>query len=113
MMGYVITVGLFAALSTFQVVCGIDGLTSWTGIVSSNFLEPLFISNRFDSIEIGPQFDPMRHCRLKPSQFITRIIFTFAAKFDSPFSCTSKHLAFLARRQPLVRPASIALALFY
>jgi hypothetical protein len=65
MFGYVITAGLFAALSTFQVVCGIDDLAPWAGKVSSNFLEPLFISNRFDSFKIDPKLDPMRHCRLK------------------------------------------------
>jgi len=102
MFGYVITAGLFAALSTFQVVCGIDGLASWTGIVSSNFLEPLLISNRFDPFQIDPKLDPMRHCRLKPFQLITRILFTFAAKVDAPFCRASGHSAFLTIRQPFV-----------
>jgi hypothetical protein len=112
MFGYVITAGLFAALSTFQVVCGIDDLTAWAGIVSSNFLEPLFIPNRVDSLKIGPKLDTMRHCRLKPFQLITGILFTLAAKFDAPFCCTSGHPALFAIRQPFVGPASIALALF-
>lgn len=113
MIGYVITAGLFAALSTFQVVGGIEGLASWTGVVFLNFLEPLFIPDWFDSFKIDPEFDPVRHCRLKLFQVIAGIFFTFAAKVDIPLSCTSKHLAFLTIRQPLVRPASIALALFY
>jgi hypothetical protein len=52
--GYVIAARLFAALSTFQVVGGIDDLAPWTGIVSPNFLEPLFITNRFDSFKVDP-----------------------------------------------------------
>ena len=63
--GYVIAARRFAALSTFQVVGGIEGLASWAGIVSSNFLEPLFIPNKLDSFKIDPELDPMRHCRLK------------------------------------------------
>jgi len=110
--GYVIAARLFAALSTFQVVGGIDDLAPWAGIVSPNFLEPLFITNRLDSFKIDPKLDPMRHCRLKLFQVIAGILFTFAAKVDASFSCASEHLAFLAIRQPLVRPASIALALF-
>jgi hypothetical protein len=85
MFGDVITTGLFAALSTFQVVCGIDDLAARAGIVSSNFPEPSFIPNRLDSFKIGPKFDPMRHRRLKPFKFITGIRFTLAAKFDAPF----------------------------
>ena len=63
--GYVGATRFFAALSTFQVVGGIEGLASWTGIVSLDFLEPLFIANRLDPIEIDPEIDPMWHCRLK------------------------------------------------
>jgi hypothetical protein len=110
--GYIIAARLFAALSTFQVIGGIDDLATWAGIVSPNFLEPLFITNRLDSFKIDQQLDPMRHCRLKLFQVIAWILFTFAAKADASFSCASEHLAFLAIRQPLVRPASIALALF-
>ena len=113
MIGYVITAGLFTALSTFQVVGGIEGLASWTGIVFFNFLEPLFIPNRLDSSKVNPEFDTVRHCRLKLFQVIAGIFFTFAAKVDVPISCTSKHLAFLTIGQPLVRTASIALALFF
>ena len=112
MIGYVITAGLFAALSTFKVVSGIDGLASWTGVVFLNFLEPLFIPKRLDPSEVDPEFDPMRHCRLKLFHVIAGILFTFTAKVDTSFSCTSKHLAFLTIGQPLVRTASIALALF-
>jgi hypothetical protein len=63
--GYVTAARLFTALSTFQVVGGIDDLASWAGIAFSNLLEPLFIANRLDSFKIDPQLDPMRHCRLK------------------------------------------------
>jgi hypothetical protein len=112
MFGYVITAGLFAALSTFQIVGGIDDLAPWAGIISPNFLEPLFITNRLDSFKIDPKLDPMRHCRLKLFQVIAGILFTFAAKVDASFSRASEHLAFLTIRQPLVRPASIAFALF-
>ena len=62
--GYVNAAWLFTALSTFQVVGGIDALASWAGIVFPNFLQPLFIANRFDSFKIDPKLDPMRHCRL-------------------------------------------------
>jgi hypothetical protein len=110
--GYVIATGIFAALSTFQVVGGIDGLAPWAGIVFSNFLEPFFITNRLDSFKIDPELDPMRHFRLESFQVIAGILFTFAAKVDASLSCASGHLAFLAIGQPFVRPASIALALF-
>jgi hypothetical protein len=110
--GYVIAARLFAAFSTFQVVGGIDDFASWAGIVFPNFLEPLFITNRLDSFKIDPKLDPMRHCRLKPFQVIAGIFFTFAAKVDASYSCAREHLAFLAIRRPLVRPTSIALALF-
>jgi|GEM_PF-2114704 len=112
MFGYVIAAGLFAALSTFQVVGGIDDLAAWAGIVTPHFLEPLFITNRLDSFKIDPQLDAVRHCRLKLFQVIAGIFFTFAAKVDASFSCTSENHAFLAIRQSLVRPASIAPALF-
>ena len=98
MIGYVITAGLFAALSTFQVVGWIKGLASRTGVVFLNFLEPLFITNRLDSFKIDPEFDPMRLCRLKLFQVITGILFTFAAKVDAPFCRTSEHSAFFTRR---------------
>jgi len=110
--GYVIAARLFAALSTSQVVGGIDDLAPWAGIVFPNFLEPLFIPNKLDSFKIDPKLDPMRHCILKLFQVIAGILFTFAAKVDASFCCASEHLAFLAIRQPLVRPASIALDLF-
>jgi len=110
--GYVITTRLFAALSTFQVVRGVDDLASWAGIVLPNFLEPLFIADRPDSFEIYPQLDPMRHCRLKLFQVIAGILFTLAAKIDASLSCTSEHLAFIAKGQPLVRTASVTLDLF-
>jgi hypothetical protein len=113
MIGYVITAGLFATLSTFQVVSGIEGLASWTGILFFYFLEPLFIPNRLDSFKVDPEFDPVRHCRLKLFQLIAWIFFTFAAKVYAPFFCTSKHLAVLTIGQPFVRATSIALALFY
>jgi hypothetical protein len=109
--GYVTAARLFAALSTFQVVGGIDDLASWTGIVLPNFLEPFSVADRLDSCKIDPQLDPVRHCRLKLSQVIAGILFTLAAKIDASFSCASEHLAFLAIGQPLVRTASIALAL--
>jgi hypothetical protein len=104
--------GLLTALSTFQVVGGIEGLVSWAGIVSSNFLEPLFIPNKLDSFKIDPELDPMRHCRLKLFQVIAGILFTFAAKVDVPFCRTSGHSAFFAVRQPFSGPTTIAPALF-
>jgi hypothetical protein len=113
MIGYIVTAGLFAALSAFQVVGGIKGLASWAGVIFLNFLEPLFIPNRLDSSKVVPEFDPVRHCRLKLFQVITGILFTFDAKVDTPFSCTNKHLAFLTIGQPLVRTASIAFAVFF
>ena len=112
MLGYVVTARLFAALSTFQVVGGIDGLASWAGIVFPNFLKPLFVTKRLDLLKIFPKVDPMRHGSLKLFQFTAGILFTLAAKVDASFGCASEHLAFLAIRQPLVRTASIALALF-
>ena len=45
MFGYVTATGLFTALSTFQVVGGIEGLASWAGIAFPNFFEPLFAPN--------------------------------------------------------------------
>jgi len=110
--GYVITTRLFAALSTFQVVRGVDDLASWAGIVLPNFLEPLFIPNKLDSFKIDPKLDPMRHCILKLFQVIAGILFTLAAKIDASLSCTSEHLAFIAKGQPLVRTASVTLDLF-
>jgi hypothetical protein len=65
--GYIIAARLFAALSTFQVVGGIDDLAPWAGIVFPTFLEPKFITNRLDSFKIDPKLDPMRHCKLKLS----------------------------------------------
>ena len=50
--GHVIAARLFAALSTFQVVGGIDGLAPWAGMAFSNFLEPKFITNRLDSFKM-------------------------------------------------------------
>ena len=91
---YEIATGLLTALSTFQVVGGIEGFASWAGIVFLNFLEPLFIPNRLDSFKIDPELDPMRHCRLKLFQVIAGILFTFAAKVDAPFCRTSGHSAF-------------------
>jgi hypothetical protein len=113
MIGYVITAWSFAAFSTFQVVGGIEGLASWTGVVSLDFLEPLFIANRLDPIEIDPELDPMWHCRLKLFQVIAGILFTFAAKVDAPFCRTSEHSTFFTVRQPFFGPTSITLALFY
>ena len=113
MIGYVITAGLFAALSTFQVVSGIEGLASWTGVVFLDFLQPLFVPNVLDSFKIDPEFDPMRHCRLKLFQVIARILFTFAAKVNSSLRCTSEHSAFFTVRQPFSGPTSITLALFH
>ena len=113
MIGDVITARLFTALSTFQVVGGVKGLASWTAVNLLNFLEPLFIPNRLDSSKVAPDFNSVRHCRLKLFQVIAGRLFTFAAKVDTPLSCTSKHLAFLAIGQPLIRAASIALALFH
>jgi hypothetical protein len=110
--GYITATGLFSALSTLQVVGGIDCSAAWTGIVLPDFLEPLFITYRFDSLEIDPKLDPVRHCRLKLFQVVAGKLFTFAAKIDASFCCASKHFAVLAIRQPLVRPAAIAFALF-
>jgi len=110
--GYVIAARLFTARSTFQIVGGIDRLAPWAGIVFPHLLEPLCITDRLDAFKIDPQLDPMRHRRLKLFQVIAGILFTLAAKVDASFSCTSEHLACLAIRQPLVRPASIARALF-
>jgi hypothetical protein len=110
--GYVTATRLFTALPTFQVVGGIDDLAMRAGIVFLNFLEPLFIADRLDAFEIDPKLDPMRHCRLKLFQVIAGILITLATKVDASFSCTGEHLAFLAIGQPLVRTASITLALF-
>jgi hypothetical protein len=109
---YITATRLFTALSTLQVVGGIDCSASRTGIVLSDFLEPLFITYRFDSFQIAPKLDPVRHCRLKLFQVVAGILFTLAAKINASFCCASEHLAFLAIRQPLVRPTSIAFALF-
>ena len=113
MIGYVITAGLFTAFSTFKVVCGIDGFASRASIVSSDFLEPKFIPDRLDAFKIDPEFDSMRHCRLKLFQVITGILFTFAAKVDAPFCRTSEHSAFFTVKQPFSGPTSITLALFH
>jgi hypothetical protein len=110
---YVTATRLLTALSTFQVVGGIEGLASSAGIIFPDFFEPLLIPNRSDSFKVVPKLDPMRHCRLKLCQIIAGILFTFAAKVDPPFSGASKHLAFLAIGQPLVRPTSEALAFIY
>jgi hypothetical protein len=61
MLGYITATGLFSALSTFQIVGRIDGSATWTDVVFLDFPEPLFITNRFDSFQIGPKFDSMRH----------------------------------------------------
>jgi len=97
--GNVMAARIFTALSTLKVVGGIEDLAPWAGIVSPNLLEPFFITNGLDSFKIGPQFDPMGHCRLKLFQVIAGIRLTFAAKVDASFSRTSKHLALLAIRQ--------------
>jgi hypothetical protein len=110
---YVTAARLLTALSASQVVGGIDSLALWAGIISPNFFEPLSIPNRLDSLKVVPKLDPMRHCRLKLCKIIAGIVFTFAAKVDPAFSSASKHLAFLAIGQPLVRPTSIALAFLY
>jgi hypothetical protein len=113
MIGYVITAGLFAALSAFQVISAIKGLASWTGVISLNFHKPLFIPDRLDSSKIDPEFDPMRHCSLKLFQVIAGILFTFAAKVYVPFCRTSKHSAFFTVRQSFPGPTSITLALIH
>jgi hypothetical protein len=95
---YITATRLLTALSASQVVGGIEGLASRAGIISPDFLEPLLISNKLDSFKVVPKLDPMGHCRLKLCQIIAGILFTFAAKVDAPFSCASKHLAFLAIR---------------
>jgi hypothetical protein len=51
--------------------------------VFSDFLEPLFTTDRFDSFQIAPKLDPVRHCRLKLFQVVAGILFTFAAKIDA------------------------------
>jgi hypothetical protein len=109
---YITATGLLTALSTFQIVGGIDGSASWTGIVFLNFLKPLFIPNRLDSFKIDPELDPMRHCGLKLFQVIAGILFTFAAKVDAPFCRTSGYFAFSTVRQSFFGPTSIALTLF-
>jgi hypothetical protein len=113
MIGYVITTWSFAAFSTFQVVGGIEGLASWTGVFFSNLLEPLFIPNRLDSFKIGPKLYPMRHPRLKQFQVIAGILFTFAAKVDTSLCCTGGHFAFPTVGQPFSGPTSITLALLH
>ena len=62
---YVTATGLLTAPSTFQVVCRIEGLASRAGVALDNFFEPLFVADRLDSFKIGPDLNPMRHCRLK------------------------------------------------
>jgi hypothetical protein len=109
---YVTATGLLTALSTFQVVCRIEGLASRAGVVLPNFFEPLFIANRLDSFKIVPKLHPVRHCRLKQFQFIAGILFTFATKVDVPFCRTSEHFAFPTVRQPFSGTTAVALALF-
>jgi hypothetical protein len=72
---HVTATGLLTALSTFQVVRRIQGLASRAGVVLSEFFEPLFIANRFDSLKIVSELYPMRHCRLKQFQVIAGIFF--------------------------------------
>ena len=112
MFGYIIATRLFTTLSTLQIIGGIDDLAPRAGIIPPNFLEPIFITSRLDSFQINPKLDPMRPGRLELFQVIAGILCTFTAKVDSSFGCASGHLAFLAIRQPLVRPASITFALF-
>jgi hypothetical protein len=97
---YITATGLITTLPTFQVVGGIEGLTSWAGIIFPDFPEPLFIPNRLDSFKITPKLDPVRHSRLKLLQVITGILYTFTAKVDASFCRTSGHSTFLAVRQP-------------
>jgi hypothetical protein len=62
---YVIAARLLTALSAFQIIGGIDGLASRAGIISPDFIEPLFIPNRLDSLKIVPKLDPVNHCGRK------------------------------------------------
>lgn len=93
MFGDIIATGLCTALPAFQVIGGIDGLTLRTGIVFSDFLEPLLITGGFDSLKIIPKFDPVRHCRLKLLQVITGIFSAFTAKVDATPSGAGRHFA--------------------
>lgn len=96
MFGDIIATGFSAALPAFQVIGGIDRLTPWTGIVFSDFPEPLLITDGFYPFKIIPKFDPVRHCRLKLFQVIAGIFPAFAAKVDATPGGTGRHFALLA-----------------
>jgi hypothetical protein len=49
----------------------------------SDLLQPLFIANSFDPIEIVPKLDAVRHGGLKPRQILAGVFFAFAAKIDA------------------------------
>jgi len=86
MFGNVITTRFFAALSTFQVVRGINGLALWTGIVFPDILKPMLIAHGPDLLQVIPKLNPMRPFRLKLFKISAGIILTFNAKIDSSFS---------------------------
>jgi hypothetical protein len=78
----------------------------------SDLLQPLFIANRFDPIEIVPKLDAVGHGGLKPLQILAGVFFAFAAKIDASFCRARGHFAFFAVGQSLSRPASVTRALF-
>jgi hypothetical protein len=80
--------------------------------VFSDFLEPLFTTDRFDSFQIAPKLDPVRHCRLKLFQVIAGILRAFNTEIDSPFRAADGYFAYPAIRPSLGRPAAVALDLF-
>lgn len=112
MLCHIRTAWFSAALSTLYVVCGVEVTVLRTGIMFSDLLQPLFIANSFDPIEIVPKLDAVRHGGLKPCHILARVFFACAAKIDATFCRACGHSAFLAVGQPLSRAASMTRALF-
>ena len=104
--------GSLATRSTLPIIGGIDGAAVRAGIVFSGFLEPLLIANGFDSCEIVPQLDPMRHGRLECAEFRAGIVVAFATEVDASFARAGRHFALPAVGQPFPGTTTVTLALF-
>jgi hypothetical protein len=110
--GYIVAARLFAALSTFQVIGGIDALALRTGIVSRNILKPVLIAHSPDPLQVIPKLDPMRSFRLKLFKISAGVLPAFNTKIYSSFSGAGEHFTCLAIRPSFGRPTSVTLNRF-
>ncbi len=105
--------GILAALPAFQIIRGIYRPAFWTGIVLHHLGEPRFVSDCPDPLLRFPQLDPMRHCCLKRSQVVARILLALAAKIHAFISGAFRHGTHaVTEKAPIFRTASMTLQFF-